>query len=173
MICGAGLRGPKSSGTPLQPQDNHDYQACALCGLSIAIAKRLRRKTPSYATFQIGISGRLKSFPLASVFRGQAGTSAVRCCSPVKTVRFPTSQLIPLSVQVASRGSSQCLHQNFPQVEYVSCISCTDRNFMLLTMADMLCERARVDQIFSDSALSQYVYVKRHDNRFCVSRFLR
>ena len=30
---------------------------------------------------------------------------------------------------------------------------------MLLAMADMLCERAHVDQIFSDSALSQYIHI--------------
>ena len=38
---------------------------------------------------------------------------------------------------------------------------------MLLAMADMLCERARADQIFSYSALSQYIYVKRHTDFVC------
>lgn len=87
MMCGAVWRDPKSSSPALRAQDNHDYRACATYALNTAIAKHLTRKTPSCATFRIGILGRLKSFPLANVFRGQSGTSEVRCCSPIET--FP------------------------------------------------------------------------------------
>ena len=79
-------------------------------GLALLLQNVSDARLPSYATSRIGISGCLKSVPLANVIRGQSGTSAVRCCRSIETVRLPTSQLIPLSVQVALRGSSQCLH---------------------------------------------------------------